>query len=72
MPGRIVVRCAKGHLFMTIWIPGGSFKAVRLGWFRFQHCPVGNHWTFVAPVRESDLTEEERQTAHQYHDTSIP
>lgn len=72
MPGRTVVRCAKGHLFTTIWIPGGSLKAIRFGWFRFQHCPVGNHWTFVAPVRESDLTEEERQLAHRYEDTSIP
>jgi hypothetical protein len=26
------VRCRRGHLFTAIWIPGISFKAVRLGW----------------------------------------
>jgi hypothetical protein len=72
MPGEIVVRCAQGHLFMSMWIPGASFKAIRLGFVRFQHCPVGRHWTFVVPVKESDLTEEERWTARQYHDTPVP
>ncbi|MGE5287051.1 MAG: hypothetical protein ACM3ML_07585 [Micromonosporaceae bacterium] len=70
--GDVVVRCLAGHLFMTIWIPGGSFKAIRLGWFRIQHCPVGNHVTVVTPVRDSDLTDEERRIAAQYHDTRVP
>ena len=26
----VVVRCRQGHLFTTIWIPGGSLKALRL------------------------------------------
>lgn len=66
-----VVRCRSGHLFTTIWIPGASLKAVRLGWFRFQRCPVGKHWTFVHPVREADLTEDERVAA-QVRDRRIP
>ena len=49
--GDVVVRCTEGHLFTTIWVPGVSLKAVRLGWFRFQRCPVGEHWAFVYPVR---------------------
>jgi len=70
--GDAVVRCLKGHLFTTIWLPGGSLKAVRLGWWRFQWCPVGRHWTLVAPVRDSDLTDEERRFAEQHRDARIP
>ena len=32
--GRTVVRCRRGHLFSTLWVPGASLKAVRLGWAR--------------------------------------
>ena len=35
-----VVRCRQGHLYTTIWIPLASLKAVRLGWWRLQYCPV--------------------------------
>ena len=66
------VRCRTGHLFTTLWIPGGSLKAIRLGWWRFQRCPVGRHWSFVTPVRQSDLTEEERRLAAQTRDVRIP
>jgi hypothetical protein len=72
MGGNVVVRCRRGHLFTTIWIPGGSFKALRLGWVRIQRCPVGGHWDLVTPVRLSDLTDEERRSAGQYHDLRIP
>lgn len=72
VPGEIVVRCMQGHYYTSVWIPGGSFKAIRLGFVRFQHCPVGDHWTFVIPVKESDLTDEERRMAHRYHDTRMP
>ena len=68
----VVVRCRDGHLFTTIWIPWVSFKAIRLGWVRLQHCPVGDHWTFVSPVRDSDLTDEKRRIAAQYHDRRVP
>jgi hypothetical protein len=70
--GEVVVRCNQGHLFMTIWIPFASFKAIRLGWVRIQRCPVGNHWAFVTPVRDSDLTDSERRMAEQFHDVPIP
>ena len=69
--GRTVVRCRSGHLFTTIWVPGASLKAVRLGWMRFQYCPVGRHWTLVIPVKDADLTDEER-TASSARDLRIP
>jgi hypothetical protein len=68
----VVVRCREGHLFTTIWIPGVSFKALRFGGVRLQRCPVGNHVTFVTPVRDSDLTYEERRFAQEHHDNWIP
>jgi hypothetical protein len=72
MGGNVVVRCRKGHLFTTIWVPGASVKAVRLGWARFQRCPVGKHWSLVTPVRPSDLTDEERRVAAENRDVRIP
>jgi hypothetical protein len=70
--GNFVVRCQQGHLFETIWIPGASVKSLRFGLWRFQRCPVGNHWSFVTPVRESDLSESERQAAHEHRDIRLP
>ena len=70
--GETIVRCRAGHVFTTIWIPGASFKAVRLGWKRFQQCPVGNHWTLVAPVKESELTSDELHMAAQFRDVRVP
>lgn len=70
--GNTIVRCRDGHLFTTLWIPGASLKALRLGWYRFQRCPVGNHWTLVKPVKDADLTDEERETAEQIHDVRLP
>jgi hypothetical protein len=67
-----VVRCRQGHLFTTIWIPGVKLKGLDLGVARFQWCPVGRHWTLVTPVRESDLTDEERAIAAEHHDIRIP
>jgi hypothetical protein len=70
--GDTVVRCQQGHLFTTIWIPGASLKAVRLGWWRFQWCPVGRHWSLVTPVREADLSEDEKHSARENKDVRIP
>jgi len=70
--GNVVVRCRSGHLFTTIWIPGASLKAVRLGWARLQYCPVGQHWSLVTPVRDADLTDEERTFADEHRDMRIP
>jgi hypothetical protein len=70
--GNVIVRCRQGHLFTTIWIPGASLKAVRLGWARLQRCPVGPHWSLVMPVKTSDLTDDERQAAAARRDIRIP
>ena len=70
--GNVVVRCRQGHLFTTIWIPGASLKSIRLGWARVQRCPVGNHWSLVTPVKDSALTDEERQSAGENRDVRIP
>lgn len=67
-----VVRCRQGHLFTTIWLPGASLKALRLGWWRFQRCPVGRHWTLVRPVAESRLSEVELRAARERRDIRIP
>jgi hypothetical protein len=70
--GKLVVRCRQGHLFRTLWIPGVSVKALRLGWWRVQRCPVGGHWSIVTPVKESDLSQHERRTANRHRETWIP
>jgi len=69
--GRVIVRCRKGHLFTTIWLPGVSLKAVRLSWMRWQRCPVGHHWSLVVPVKDDSLSEQERRTAAEQHDIPI-
>ena len=68
----VVVRCRDGHLFMTTWVPGMSFKAVRLGLSRLQHCPVGDHFTAVRLMRDEDLTPAERVRAGRYRDNGVP
>ena len=67
-----VVRCRAGHLFTTIWIPGVSLKAVRMAGRRYQHCPVGHHWSVVVPVPDGELTEDQRLEAAKHHDAHIP
>jgi len=68
----VIVRCSEGHLFTTIWIPGMSFKALRLAGARSQWCPIGRHWTTVNRVLESELTQDEVQEARAHHDIRIP
>ncbi len=70
--GDVIVRCSEGHLFTTVWVPGVSVKAIRLGWLRLQRCPVGEHWSAVSPVRDEDLTEAERYLAAQHRDGPLP
>jgi hypothetical protein len=67
-----VVRCRQGHLFSTVWIPGVKLKGLDLGVTRVQRCPVGKHWSLVVPVREADLSHEEREFAHSHHDARLP
>jgi hypothetical protein len=62
----IVVRCSQGHVFTTTWSPLGSLFSIRLGAAgRFQRCPVGHHWSLVKAVKESELTDEDRQALEQ-------
>ncbi len=70
--GNTIVRCRQGHLFTTIWVPGASLKSIRLGWARVQRCPVGKHWSLVTPVKDADLTDDERRDAAEHRDIRIP
>ena len=70
--GNVIVRCHKGHLFSTIWVPGASVKALRLGPRRVQWCPVGRHWSLVTLVRESDLSGRQLRTARAHKDIRVP
>jgi len=70
--GNLIVRCRRGHLFTTLWIPGMSFKALRLAWMRFQWCPVGRHWSLVTPVRDSELTAKTKRRGRLQHDLRLP
>jgi hypothetical protein len=72
LAGDVVVRCRRGHLFATIWVPGASLKSVRLGPWRVQRCPVGGHWSVVSPVDAGALTDDERRAAAAHHDIRIP
>ncbi|HYM40370.1 MAG TPA: hypothetical protein VEY12_09585 [Thermoplasmata archaeon] len=67
-----ILRCSDGHLFTSTFIPGASFRAVRLGASRYQRCPVGNHWSLVATVDPATLTAEQRAAAAQFRDSRIP
>lgn len=70
--GDTIVRCNHGHLFTTVWLPGVSLKSVRLGMIRFQRCPVGDHWAFVRPVKEADLSDSQIRLAAERRDSNIP
>ncbi len=70
--GNVVVRCRRGHLFTTLWIPGVNLKAIDLGVARIGHCPVGHHWSLVVPVRDKDLSEDQRRQAAARHDIWLP
>jgi hypothetical protein len=67
-----VVRCRRGHLFTTIWIPGVNLKGLDLGVARVQRCPVGHHWTVVRPVRDADLSARDRARAGAHRDVRLP
>jgi hypothetical protein len=61
IPGRSPVRCSQGHLFLTTWVMGGSLTRVRLGPLtRWGRCRVGHHWATLRPVKDDELTDQER------------
>jgi hypothetical protein len=53
-------------------VPAVSIKSLRLGLWRFQRCPVGNHWSLVTPVRRAELTDADRQAATATRDIRLP
>lgn len=67
-----VVKCRQGHYFATTFIPGGSLKAIRLGLWRIQWCPVGRHVDLVHLVKDADVTEAQREFAEAHHDIPVP
>jgi hypothetical protein len=70
--GNVIVRCRRGHLFTTLWLPGISVKSLRLGPWRFQRCPVEGHWSLVTPVPRPELTEDEIRRAGETRDRRLP
>ncbi len=68
----VPVRCSAGHLFTTIWVPLASVKAVRLGWTRWQYCPVGHHWATVSRLADGAATDADLAEAALVHDVRIP
>src|SRR3954467_4125575 len=67
-----IVRCHRGHLFTTVWIPGVSFKSIRLGPWRVQRCPVGQHWALVWAADVPGPGPAELSTAATLRDGRIP
>ncbi|MBW4030153.1 MAG: hypothetical protein HIU57_05675 [Acidobacteria bacterium] len=72
MGARQLVRCSSGHVFRTIWIPGVSLKALRLGWWRVQYCPVGHHWTLVSPIKDDAVVDLDGDVDGVPNDIAIP
>ncbi|MGA2163265.1 MAG: hypothetical protein ABSH36_02210 [Solirubrobacteraceae bacterium] len=66
------VRCREGHVFTTIWIPGGSLKAIRMGRWRWQRCPVGRHWTWVRRIDRDSAGFVELGAARAKRDIRVP
>jgi hypothetical protein len=68
----VPVQCSAGHLFTTIWAPMVSLKAVRLGWERWQYCPVGHHWATVHRLDDGTASADDLNSAALVHDVRIP
>ncbi len=66
------VRCKKGHLYTSIWIPYASVKGLRLGWKRWQRCPVGRHWAVTEKLDPETLSAEQLAEAAKTHDWNLP
>lgn len=67
-----IARCSRGALFQTLWVPGVSFRAVRLGPVRIMRCPVHQRVEMVRIVNPADLTPEERASAARYPPGRVP
>ncbi len=70
---RTPVRCSKGHIYGTRWVPMMSLKAARLGPnLRAQRCPVCHAWRMTRRIPEAELTPQVRAEATRVHDSSLP
>jgi hypothetical protein len=49
---QVLARCLDGHVFTTTFVPLFLLPVPRVGLVAFRYCPVGQHWTFVMPVRD--------------------
>ena len=68
----VIVRCMRGSLFETVWIPLVSLKAIRLGPLRIQRCPIHRRVEIVQPVNPATLSDAERAEAARYPAEPIP
>jgi hypothetical protein len=58
------VKCRRGGVFQTVWIPLVSLNAVRMGQdTRWQRCPVHSRWEIVEKVDPRELSRAEREEA---------
>jgi hypothetical protein len=63
----IIVRCSRGHLFVTNWIPLTGFRSIRLSpGLRYHRCPVERHWRLARPARAGTLTGMRLSEARRY------
>jgi len=67
-----IVRCSRGGLFETLWVPLGSLKALRLGSRRLQRCPVHHRWELITRVDPATLTAHQRAEAARHPAGRIP
>lgn len=68
---RQVIRCSDGHLYTAEWLPGFSWRSLRLGGGRrYDHCPVDRRWRVAQIVDPAGLTEQELAQARQ-HDGGV-
>lgn len=69
----VIARCMRGGgLFETLWVPLVSLKALRLGPFRIQRCPVHHRVEVVQLVDPTKLSDAERAEAARYPAEPIP
>ena len=68
----VIVRCMRGSLFETVWIPLVSIKAIRLGPLRIQRCPIHRRVEIVRQVDPATLSDAERAEAARYPAGPIP
>ncbi|GAA6525385.1 hypothetical protein [Intrasporangium sp. DVR] len=68
----VIARCARGGLFETLWVPGASLRAIRLGRYRIMRCPVHDRVEVVHVVDPATLTPQERAAAASHPAGRIP